>query len=158
MVYGAAQRDAVRALLLIGALVYAPAALAQSCSADVQCTNRGQPRTECIGDMLVVRRSVCAGICRDQDLRREVCNRVNIGGQCAGGFFETETGRCNIALGACERRAERQPCLASCSCRNNVLIVSTGACSPSIGCHRAVKRCRGGCACDPQPRCNGERL
>jgi hypothetical protein len=152
------RRVAIGALLLAAVVVtWGLPVRAQSCSADVQCPNQGQPRTECIGDMLVVRRSVCAGICRYQDLRREVCNQVNIGGTCAGGYFETMTGRCSIALGACERRMERQPCLASCSCRNNVLIVSTGACSPAIGCHRAVKRCRGGCSCDPEPRCNGER-
>jgi hypothetical protein len=153
-----AARVAITTLLLAaGVLTWTLPAHAQSCSADVQCPNQGQPRTECIGDMLVVRRSLCAGICRYQDLRREICNQVKIGGRCAGGFFETETGRCNIALEACERRTERQPCVASCSCRNTVLIVSTGACSPAIGCHRAVKRCRGGCSCGPEPRCSGER-
>lgn len=129
-------------------------AVAQSCTADVQCPNFGRSRAECIGDTLIVRRSVCSGSCREVEERRENCGGGSAG-RCVGGAYERITGRCNSSLGICERRADRELCVPSCACRNNLLVVSTGACSPAIGCHRSVKRCPGGCSCDPEPTCKG---
>jgi hypothetical protein len=144
------------AIVLIGSCMLAVQAkpvLAQRCTADVQCPGGGRPEAVCLGDLLIVRRSTCSGTCRSMEVRREFCGAPIVGGRCVGGYFETETRRCNQMLGICERRAERQQCVASCSCRNNVLVVSTGQCSPAIGCHRSVRRCQGGCSCAPEPQC-----
>lgn len=141
--------------LLAGFVSLPNQAAGQSCTADVQCPNGGRSVASCLGDTLIVRRSVCAGSCREVEERRENCGG-GIGGVCTGGAYERVSGRCNSSLGTCERRADRELCSPSCSCRNGLLSVSTGQCSPAIGCHRAVKRCAGGCSCDPVPRCEGE--
>ena len=146
-------RYLLTSLLLLLMVFASPPAVAQSCTADIQCTNGGRPRAECIGDTLIVRRSVCAGQCRDIEERRQNCAPVMVGGRCTSGGFERIEGRCNSSSASCEQRANWQPCYPSCSCRGNRLIVATGQCSPAIGCHRSTVICKAGCTCDPTPRC-----
>lgn len=129
-------------------------AFAQSCSADSQCDPAGRPRAECLGDVLVLKRRFCAaGQCQERIERQENCR----GGEttrCTGnGFFERSAGRCGASLGVCERRAERDYCRPSCSCRGKRLTVASGQCSDAIGCQRAVVVCPAGCTCSPEPKC-----
>ena len=146
-------RNLLAILLLALASLVPVETNAQSCTADVQCTNGGRPRAECIGDTLIVRRSVCSGQCRDIEERRQNCAPVVVGGRCTSGGFERIEGRCNSSSASCDQRANWEPCLPSCSCRGKRLTVSTGQCSPAIGCHRNTIVCKAGCTCDPTPRC-----
>jgi len=74
-------------------------------------------------------------------------------GRCIGNVFEATSGRCDALLGRCVQRADRAVCTASCTCRENVLTVTTEQCSPNVGCHRGRFVCKNGCTCEPEPRC-----
>ncbi|KAB2847380.1 MAG: hypothetical protein F9K44_13620 [Hyphomicrobiaceae bacterium] len=140
------------ALLSLALIVSPDRAFAQSCTADSQCPNGGQSKAECIGDTLVVRRYICAGLCQERIELRQDCRGPLIG-RCVGHAFERVTGRCNATLKTCEQRADRDLCVKSCSCRNNRLYISTDTCSPVSGCNRTVMNCPKGCTCNPEPRC-----
>lgn len=139
--------------LLLGAI--GGPVLAQTCTADVQCPNAGQPMATCIGDTLVVKRSMCSGTCREVEVRRQRC-QTESRGQCLGNSFVLTVRRCNASLGICEQRQERDLCLPSCSCRGKRLVVATGRCFEAIGCGRSVVHCKHGCTCKPEPRCLDE--
>jgi hypothetical protein len=117
---------------------------AQSCTADVQCQDGGRSRVECFGNTLVVRRSICAGSCRDIEEMRQNCS-----------------GRCNVVTASCDAESSTgQPplggsggsCAISCTCRRNVLVFYRPL--PDIACARHVLRCERGCSCRPEPHCN----
>jgi hypothetical protein len=120
---------------------------AQRCTADVQCRDGGRSRVECVGNTLVIRRSICAGTCRDIEELRQNCGNPVSGG------------RCSIASGTCEGgSASGAPplggdnlCALSCTCRRNVLVFYRPL--PGIRCARHVMRCERGCSCRPQPHC-----
>jgi hypothetical protein len=125
---------------------------AQACTSDEQCQQGQRPKTECIGDILIFKRSVClGGACRDIEERRENCGAAEAS-RCRGAAFEQTSRRCDAALGRCEQRIERELCLASCECRDNTLYMSTGQCS-SLGCTRVSMKCEHGCVCEPEPKC-----
>ena len=132
----------------------APAAVAQPCSADVQCQRLG-PATQavCSGDTLVVRRSYCqGGQCRDVEEVREVCGSRSTASCTAGGVART-TSRCDGLLARCVTRTDIEPCYPSCTCRGKRLTVSSGTCLSALGCQRSTLTCAKGCTCDPEPKC-----
>jgi hypothetical protein len=143
----------VLAAVLGLALVLPLPVLAQTCTADVQCQSGFSGRGECLGDTLVVRRSVClGGACRSIEERRESCGGTSL--RCAGGgVVERRSGRCDGLQGRCERRTDREICARSCTCVGNRLTVQTGECLAAIGCVRQSRICPGGCACAPVPEC-----
>jgi hypothetical protein len=107
-----------------------------------------------VGDTLVVKRSVCAGTCREIEERRQNCGSRTIGSvTCQGNVANRGGGGCNSSLGTCENRNEREVCVPSCACRGKRLVVSTGMCIPGAGCGRTVQLCTNGCSCTPEPRC-----
>lgn len=134
-------------------------ASAQSCNTDSDCT-RGLAlgaNANCIGDTLITRRTRCMlGRCETRETGRRSC-RVTGRGRCVGGSYQIETGRCDAMNGTCATRTERVPCARGCVCRDNILVVHTGECSPAIGCHKGVRKCPGGCSCDPEPVCREEK-
>jgi hypothetical protein len=141
-------------LLLALAAAWPLPGSAQTCSADVQCANGGRSFFYCIGETLVVKRSVCSGTCREIEERRQNCGSRMIGVTCEGNVAVRTGGGCNASLGVCAPpRGDRQPCAPSCVCRGNRLAVASGACTPGVGCARTVQVCRNGCSCSPQPRC-----
>ena len=146
----------VSALLALAAVVLlgsAHPAAAQPCTADSQCRFGIGRAAACVGNTLIVKERRCfSGYCRDLEVRRQDCGPPP-GGRCVGGNYETVGSRCDPLLGQCASRTERLPCTPSCTCRNKVLTVVTGECSPAIGCHRGVRKCPGGCTCKPEPRC-----
>lgn len=139
-------------------LAFLDTAAAQSCNADFDC-RRLMPLgggARCIGDTSIATTTRCvAGRCQTTETMRRNCATQGTG-RCVGEYYERSSGRCDGSSGRCVTRTDREPCRRGCSCRGNVLIVFTGSCSPSIGCHRAVKKCAGGCACDPEPVCREE--
>jgi len=142
-------------VLLSAALCLGPtAASAQRCSADSQCPNGGRSTFQCIGDTLIVRRSVCSGSCREIEERRQNCGPRVIGTVTCQGNIATRTeGGCNPALGTCDNRLDREVCVPACSCRGKRLTVATGTCVTGAGCARSVVQCENGCTCSPEPRC-----
>lgn len=142
-------------LILATALASLDTAMAQTCNADFDC-RRLMPlggRARCIGDTLISTTTRCvAGRCQTRETMRRNCATQGAG-RCVGEYYERTSGRCDGSSGRCVTRTDREPCRRGCSCRGNVLIVFTGSCSPGIGCHRAVKKCAGGCSCDPEPVC-----
>jgi len=132
----------VATLLLSPALATWPA-IAQTCTADSQCRDAGVSRTYCSGNTVVTARSVCIGTCRTVEERRETCAGVCLAGRCTGAPIETRP-----------LPTPRVPrCLPSCTCRNKILIVTTGDWSPDRGCEQLIRRCARGCSCDPTPIC-----
>lgn len=129
---------------------------AQNCTSDYECT-RGLAlggNARCIGDTLIRMTTRCvAGRCQTQETSRQRCASSTGQGRCIGEYYQRSESRCDALNGTCSTRTIRDRCKQGCSCRNNVLVVYTGECSPAIGCHRAVKECPGGCSCDPQPVC-----
>jgi hypothetical protein len=149
-------RAVLAVLAVLAGLLVAVPAEAQRCTADSQCSRTGLPSyATCSGDTLIVRRSTCVGgMCREMEVSRQNCGSpYPDSGRCLGNAFEITSNRCDALQGRCDSRNDRDLCLPSCSCRDNVLRVSTGQCSPNIGCHRAVLQCKSGCTCDPEPRC-----
>ncbi len=142
-------------LLLATALFGTDSAMAQTCNADFDC-RRLMPLgggARCIGDTLISTTTRCvAGRCQTRETMRRNCATQGTG-RCVGEYYERTSGRCDGSSGRCVTRTDREPCRRGCSCRGNVLIVFTGSCSSGIGCHRAVKKCSGGCSCEPEPVC-----
>jgi hypothetical protein len=139
----------------VAVVLWPGAATAQRCSADVQCPNAGRSTFLCLGDTLIVKRSLCSGgACREVEERRKNCGS-RIGGTvtCAGNTAIRVEGGCNSALGTCDTRTDREVCVASCACRKNRLYIATGVCITGSGCARAVIQCKSGCTCSPEPRC-----
>ncbi len=141
--------------VIVTMLLASNATLAQSCTSDYECT-RGLSlggNARCIGDTLVRTTTRCvAGRCQTRETSRQRCPTSNTG-RCVGEYFQRALSRCDALNGSCSTRTEREHCKRGCSCRNNVLVVFTGSCSPAIGCHKAVRKCPGGCSCDPEPKC-----
>ncbi len=132
-------------------------ALAQSCRSDNDCRSFRSvgAGARCIGDTLVQTTERCvSGRCQRRDVRRQNCS-IGVGGRCTGSGYETTRGRCNASAERCDTRRERVSCVESCTCVGKVLTVSTGRCSPAIGCHSVVSVCRDGCSCKPNPVCKG---
>ena len=143
----------VLVLLLAGFGAALPAA-AQSCSADSQCPNSGRSIASCIGNTLVLRRSVCAGGCREIEERRQDCGSRTIGTiTCSGNIAVRNEGGCNAVSASCDQRMDREVCVRTCSCRGNRLTYSSGTCTSGAGCARATVQCKNGCSCDPEPNC-----
>jgi hypothetical protein len=129
-------------------------AAAQSCSADSQCYNGGRSTFQCVGDTLIVKRSICAGTCREVEERRQDCGPRTIGGvECSGNIAIRSGGGCNPSFGTCDSRTEREVCVPACSCRGKRLTVATGTCVTGSGCARTTVQCQNGCTCSPEPRC-----
>ena len=147
----------VAAAVVLATLAAGSEAFAQRCSTDMDCQRTGlRQDARCVGDTLVVTERRCVGgSCRALE-RRQSCGTGGAG-RCIGNVFEATIGRCDALLGRCVRRAERDVCISSCTCRNNILIVATERCSPNIGCHRGRIVCESGCTCEPEPRCLDER-
>jgi hypothetical protein len=152
---GSCRTRLLATVLLSAALCLGPsAASAQSCSADSQCPNAGRSTFQCIGDTLIVRRSVCSGTCREIEERRQNCGPRVIGTVTCSGNIATRTeGGCNPSLGTCDNRLDREVCVPACSCRGKRLTVATGTCVAGAGCARSVVQCENGCTCSPEPRC-----
>jgi len=129
---------------------------ARQCTSDFEC-RRLLPlggNARCSGDTLVTTTTRCvAGRCQTRETSRRNCRTTTAPGRCTGGYFQRTSSRCDALAGRCVTRRDREPCRRGCSCRGTTLVVYTGACSPVIGCHRAVRRCPGGCGCDPEPVC-----
>ena len=143
------------ALFSLVVMFLGPPVTAQTCKTDTDCRNRLAVGSgaQCIGDVLVRITVRCvSGRCQSRQTSRRNC-AAGLSGRCTGGGYETVRGRCNASSGRCDRRRERLPCIKSCSCDGKTLTVSTGKCSPAIGCHRVVSKCRGGCTCEPEPVC-----
>ncbi len=136
---------------------FAPSHLhAQTCLTDTDCQRRlavgGVVR--CVGDVLVRMSQRCVGgRCQQREQSRQNC-ALPSAKRCTGNGVEVAYGRCNASLRRCDRRVERYSCVKSCSCEGKTLTVSTGKCSPAIGCHLVVSVCQGGCACRPKPVCH----
>lgn len=128
---------------------------AQACTTDFQCGPSAGGYNRCLGDTLITVRRLCvAGQCREQELSRINCNLGGGAGVCQGNVFVRSGGRCDALSGRCTSGGTTQiACVKSCSCRGNRLTISTGACTPGLGCGTAVLRCRKGCTCSPEPRC-----
>jgi len=142
--------------VMLGAMATGTDARAQRCATDRDCQPTGlRQEARCVGDTLVLTERRClGGTCRSME-RHQSC-AVRNGGRCIGNVFESTSGRCDALLGRCARHAMRDVCLPSCTCSENILLVSTGQCSPSIGCHRVRTVCKAGCTCEPEPRCLDE--
>lgn len=124
-------------------------ALAQSCTADVQCSNGGVARAYCSGNAVVTARSVCAGSCRTVEDSRVPCAGQCLAGTCTGAPIRTPQ---------TEPLAEPLPprwprCKSGCNCRNKILIITTGRWTAESGCEQQIRRCARGCSCDGPPRC-----
>lgn len=144
------------ALLTAALLTLAPTPVeAKRCVADSECRNAlsRNAGTRCVGDTLVRSTTRCiGGRCVTRETRRQRC-ATGKRGRCSGGSHFQTIGRCDPLNGSCSTRTVSRRCLKTCVCNKNILTVSTGECSPNIGCHRAVKKCPGGCSCDPEPAC-----
>lgn len=152
---GRALAGLVMVSLVVVLLPAATPVLAQSCTSDYECT-RGLAfggNARCIGDTLIRTTTRCiAGRCQTQETSRQRCPSSDTG-RCVGEYYQRTLSRCDALNGTCSSRTMREHCKRGCSCRKNVLVVFTGACSPAIGCHKAVRKCKGGCSCDPEPVC-----
>ncbi len=120
---------------------------AQSCTADVQCRNNGGERTYCQGNTVVTARSVCIGTCRTVEDRRETC-----AGTCLAGRCTAAPSRAPID-DAANTPAKWPRCTAGCTCRNKILVITTGGWSQNSGCEQLIRRCARGCQCGSEPRC-----
>ena len=139
--------------VLVATLAFAHRVGAQTCTTDEQCQKGPGPNAECVGDILVFKRSVClGGACREVEDRRENCGAAEAS-RCRGAAFEQTASRCDAVLGRCEQRIERELCLESCDCRDNTVYMSTGKCSQTLGCTRVTMKCEHGCTCSPEPKC-----
>lgn len=129
-------------------------AAAQSCTSDFQCSPSLISQNTCLGDTLVMRRSICvAGTCQTQEMGRTSCGGGSVG-SCQGNTFVRSGGRCDALAGRCVQGGQSAvACVKACSCQGNSLAIATGTCSPGAGCGRAVLRCKAGCTCSPEPRC-----
>jgi hypothetical protein len=150
-------------LLLLAALIAGAAsesglALAQACSTDAQCGPSAGGYNVCLGDTLIMRRRICvAGQCLEQETGRMTCGGGGIGGTCEGNTYVRGGGGCDALSGRCTQGSTiRQTCTRSCSCVGRTLVISTGTCSPGVGCVRTTLRCKVGCTCSPEPRCTDE--
>ncbi len=148
-------RSVAAITLMLALLASAGDTLAQSCTSDYECT-RGLAQgsnARCIGDTLVRTTTRClGGRCQTRETSRQRCRTTNTG-RCVAGSYQRTESRCDALNGRCATRTTRQPCSRGCSCVNNILVVFTGACSPAIGCHKGIRKCPGGCSCDPEPVC-----
>jgi len=146
-------------VVLVLALLASPAlAVAQQiCTSDTQCWRGGQPsHAECQGDTLVVKQALCAGSCREMEVRRQNC-RVGGPVRCVGNAVERKVGRCDLVQANCVYdRANLETCFKSCACSKKTLIIFTGQCAGGIGCGQFTRTCKAGCTCDPEPRCLDE--
>ncbi len=149
----------VLALLALSAPMFAwlgTGAAEARCTSDYECRQGlalgGNAR--CIGDTLVRTTTRCvAGRCQTRETSRQRCASGPAQGRCNGDYYRRTVSRCDALAGRCATRTVTDHCKRGCSCRKNVLVVYTGSCSPAIGCHKAVKKCPGGCSCDPKPVC-----
>lgn len=133
-------------------------ALAQACSSDAQCGPSAGGYNVCLGDTLIMRRRICVGgQCLEQETGRMNCGGGSIGGSCQGNTYVAGGSRCDAMSGRCAQgSAVRQTCTRSCSCVGRTLVISTGSCSPGVGCIRTTLRCKVGCTCAGEPRCTEE--
>lgn len=150
------RRLAVVLAVLIAAMATGTDARAQRCATDIDCQRTGlREDARCVGDTLVrTERRCVGGTCRALE-RRQSCSTGGAS-RCIGNVFEGTSGRCDALLGRCVQRADRDVCMPSCTCRENLLTVATERCSPNIGCHRGTFVCKSGCTCEPEPRCLDE--
>ena len=144
-------------ILLLG-VSGADNALAQACSSDAQCGPSAGGYNVCLGDTLIMRRRICVGgQCLEQETGRMNCGGGSIGGTCQGNTYVAGGSRCDAMSGRCAQgSAIRQTCTKSCSCVGRTLVISTGSCSPGLGCIRTSLRCKVGCTCSGEPRCTEE--
>ena len=143
------------AALLAVLLGIAAPAQAQRCTADAQCSPYVAGINQCLGDTLILRRSICVGgYCQTTETSRVNCNAAGNAGSCVGNTFVRSGGRCDALSGRCAPGGNSQvTCVKSCSCRGNRLVIATGVCSPGAGCGQAAYQCKTGCTCSPEPRC-----
>lgn len=118
---------------------------AQTCSADSQCSGAGMTTTSCAGNAVVTSRSVCAGSCQRVEVARAPCAGACSGGTCIDLGVRPAAPKNERALTACS---------VDCACRDGRLTVSTGLRDADGTCTVRVRRCKGGCACEPSPRCS----
>jgi hypothetical protein len=147
------------ACVLTGTAIDVAPAHAQACSSDAQCGPSAGGYNVCLGDTLIMRRRICvAGQCLEQETGRMSCGGGRLGGTCQGNVYVGGGGnRCDALSGRCvQGSAVRQTCTKSCSCVGRTLVISTGACSPGIGCIRTTMRCKVGCTCSGEARCTEE--
>ena len=150
-------RDRILTLLMIALAAVLPVrqpASAQTCTSDFQCSPSLIGQNTCLGDTLIMRRSICvAGQCQTQETGRQNCGGGSIG-TCQGNTFVRSGNRCDAMSGRCVQGGQSAvACVKACSCQGNSLVIATGVCSPGSGCGRAVLRCKTGCTCSPEPRC-----
>ena len=144
---------------LIGALALCSTARAQGCTSDAQCSPFAGGINQCLGDTLILRRSICvAGHCQVTETGRQNCNIGGGAGTCQGNTFVRSGGRCDAPMGRCSTGGTSQiACVKTCSCRGNRLVIATGVCSPGAGCGQAAFQCKKGCTCSPEARCLEDR-
>lgn len=133
-------------------------AAAATCNTDTDCRRRLAVKagTQCIGSRLVRMDIRCQmGRCVSRRASSQNCASPGRGQCLANGRYQRTVGRCDASLGRCTTRTEREVCTKSCVCSDTILIISTGKCSPSVGCQRSVSKCTKGCACGDTPVCKG---
>lgn len=144
-------------LLTVLAVLFLAAAPAnaQSCTSDFQCSPSAASINVCLGDTLILRRSICVGgHCQMSETGRSNCNVGGGAGTCQGNMFVRSGGRCDAGMGRCTQGGTSHiSCVKTCACRGNRLVISTGVCQPGSGCGQAAFQCKTGCTCSPEPRC-----
>ena len=137
------------------ALLHIAPAHAQPCTTDFQCSPYAGGNNQCLGDTLILRRSICVGgYCQTTESGRMNCNPGGGAGLCQGNTFVRGGGRCDALSGRCATSGNTQiSCVKTCNCRGNTLTISTGICTPGAGCGQAVMQCKKGCTCAPEARC-----
>ena len=144
----------LRLFVLLAVFAVGFPAAAQQCSSDFQCSPSAGSINVCLGDTLIQKQRRCvAGGCQETEVGRISCGTGG-GGTCQGNTFIRAGGRCDALSGRCVQGGGfAVACLKSCSCVGGTLTISTGTCSPGVGCGRSVQRCKVGCTCAGEPRC-----